>query len=103
MMGDGAARAGPVPEFSLIILVAGTMRRTRDFRRPLRGFGPPERFGNERIREHEPRLGHVGDGQLHLRGFALLGVVAPDFLDTRYHRKAAREGRAPTYLVFRRR
>jgi len=27
----------------------------------------------------------------------------PDFLDTRYHRKAAREGRAPTYLVFRRR
>ena len=27
----------------------------------------------------------------------------PDFMDTRYHRKAAREGRAPTYLVFRRR
>lgn len=27
----------------------------------------------------------------------------PDFLDTRYHRKATREGRAPTYLVFRRR
>lgn len=27
----------------------------------------------------------------------------PDFIDTRYHRKAAREGRAPTYLVFRRR
>ena len=26
----------------------------------------------------------------------------PDFIDTRYHRKAAREGRAPTYLVFRR-
>jgi tRNA (guanine-N7-)-methyltransferase len=27
----------------------------------------------------------------------------PDFIDTRYHRKAARQGRAPTYLVFRRR
>ena len=27
----------------------------------------------------------------------------PDFLDTRYHRKATREGRAPTHLVFRRR
>jgi tRNA (guanine-N7-)-methyltransferase len=26
----------------------------------------------------------------------------PDFIDTRYHRKAAREGRAPTYLVVRR-
>jgi tRNA (guanine-N7-)-methyltransferase len=26
----------------------------------------------------------------------------PDFIDTRYHRKAARAGRAPTYLVFRR-
>ena len=27
----------------------------------------------------------------------------PDFIDTRYHRKAARQGRAATYLVFRRR
>jgi len=27
----------------------------------------------------------------------------PEFMDTRYHRKAAREGRAPTYLMFRRR
>jgi tRNA (guanine-N7-)-methyltransferase len=27
----------------------------------------------------------------------------PDFMDTRYHRKAARAGRAPTYLMFRRR
>jgi tRNA (guanine-N7-)-methyltransferase len=27
----------------------------------------------------------------------------PEFMDTRYHRKAAREGRAPTYLVFQRR
>ncbi len=26
-----------------------------------------------------------------------------DFLDTRYHRRATREGRAPTHLVFRRR
>lgn len=26
----------------------------------------------------------------------------PDFIDTRYHRKAAREGRAPTYLAVRR-
>src|SRR5262249_8371250 len=27
----------------------------------------------------------------------------PDFIDTRYHRKAAEQGRPPTYLVFRRR
>jgi tRNA (guanine-N7-)-methyltransferase len=26
----------------------------------------------------------------------------PDFIDTRYHLKAARQGRTPTYLVFRR-
>ena len=42
------------------------------------GLAAPQRLGDERIGQHQPRLRHVADRQQHFGGFARFGIVAPE-------------------------
>src|SRR5262245_16742725 len=43
-----------------------------------RGLAAPERLGDQRIGQHQPRLRHLADGQRDLGGLCRRGIVAAD-------------------------